>query len=64
MTTVTRADSARLGYCNAGVRTYFAQHHLSWIRFLAEGLPVAAFAHVRGDPMIERLIQTAQARHG
>jgi hypothetical protein len=64
MTRITRADTAQLGYCHAGVRAYFAQHQISWTQFIGSGLPVSAFAPCRGDPMIERLIQAAEARGG
>lgn len=62
--TVTRADTASLGYCNAGVREYFAAHGLNWRVFIQHGLPVAAFDKVKTDPMIVPLLAAAERRGG
>jgi hypothetical protein len=61
---INRMDSAKLGYCNAGLRQFFAFHNLDWQTFLRQGLPEAAFAACSTDPMYVRLLEAAKARCG
>lgn len=58
---ILHCDAKELGYCNAGMREFFENHHLDWSEFVCRGLPIEAFAGI-DDVMLENAIQQAIKR--
>lgn len=53
----------RLGYCSAGVRTFFQRHGLDYTAFLNEGIPAEQLAKT-GDGMAMTAIEEASNGRG
>lgn len=57
--TVTHAHAKALGYCNRGLRRFFASRGLSFDLFRREGLPIEQVRALR-DGMADRLADYAE----
>jgi uncharacterized protein YllA (UPF0747 family) len=63
MATITVNDSHDLGYCNKGVRAFFARHELSWRDFIRNGIETDKVEHI-DDAMARKLIEYAKKKEG
>ncbi len=64
MTVVMHRHCRELGYCNRGLRAWFARSGLDWEDFLRNGIP-AETLHQFDNAMIERVIARAEGKnHG
>lgn len=65
MTIVTHRQCRELGYCNRGLREWFAREGLDWAAFLKHGI-AADILRQRDNAMAERAIARAEleADHG
>ena len=65
MTIVTHRHCRELGYCNRGLRAWFAREELDWADFVKHGI-AADVLRQRDNAMAERAIARAEseAAHG
>ena len=65
MTSVTHRHCRELGYCNRGLRAWFAREGLDWTDFVKHGI-AAEILRQRDNAMAERAIARAEieAAHG
>lgn len=64
MTIVMHRHARELGYCNRGLREWFARENLDWAAFLKNGIHVDALPR-HENAMIDRVIARAEGeRHG
>jgi hypothetical protein len=64
MTIVLHRHCRALGYCNRGLRAWFASEGLDWVAFLKHGI-AADILRARENAMAERAIALAEREsHG
>ena len=59
MTTVMHRHARELGYCNRGLREWFAREGLDWAHFLKHGMPVETLRKY-DNAMVDRVIVNAE----
>ena len=60
MTTVKHRHCREIGYCNRGLRAWFAREGLDWQAFLRHGISAATLRARGHNAMVERAISRAE----
>lgn len=60
MTVVTHRHCREIGYCNRGLRAWFAREGLDWPEFLRHGIDAATLRARSHNAMVERAIARAE----
>lgn len=64
MTIITHRHCRELGYCNRGLRAWFAREGLDWADFLKHGI-AADILREKGNAMADRAVKLAEGNvHG